>query len=315
MSFMNKVKNFFYEDIEEDDDDELLRKEALKREEKLRKKEEKKKLQIEKEERIDTPSNPNLSERELFKSEKTFNFPMDIGDNIFDDDDTEIIKEESRSSIKEEKNIYARSINRPAPTPAERISSYKQSTESNNEPKKFHPSPVVSPVYGVLDKNYTVEDVVDRNLSKTKEFSIEKKTVDFDSVRNRAYKELDEEIEKTLNGTKDIFYNLDEEIREESNETIDDYQEEPYDKDETDDVVITYEQNDDYQEPIEEEKEDLDDINFETPDVKIPKEDEEVNKEEDDSYDETPAEKEEKEDLFNLIDNMYSDEEDEEEED
>ena len=309
MRFMNKVKNFFYEDVEEDDDDELLKKEALKREEKLRKKEEKRKLQIQKEEKIDTPSNPNLTERELFKSEKTFNFPMDIGDNIFDDDDTEVIKEESRSTVKEEKNIYARSINRPSPvpTPQERISSYKQSVEKNEEPKKFHPSPVVSPVYGVLDKNYTVEDVVDRNLSKTKEFSIEKKTVDFDSVRNRAYKELDEEIEKTLNGTKDIFYNLDEEIKEESNGLIDDYKEEPYDKDENDDVVITYEQTDNYQEQAEEEKDDLDDINFETPDVKIPKED-------DDSYDETPAEKEEKEDLFNLIDNMYSDEEDEEEE-
>ena len=43
------------------------------------------------------------------------------------------------------------------------------------EPKKFHPSPVVSPIYGVLDKNYTVDDVVDRSLSKTKEFSLEKK--------------------------------------------------------------------------------------------------------------------------------------------
>ena len=65
----------------------------------------------------------------------------------------------------------------------------EKTTVETNEPKKFRPSPVVSPVYGILDKNYTVDDVVDSNLSKTKEFSLEKKVVDFDTVRNKAYKE------------------------------------------------------------------------------------------------------------------------------
>ncbi len=277
MSFLNKVKNFFYEDIEDDEEDIRL--------------EERRKQFIEKEKKLDIQeTNNDLSERELFKSEKTFNFPMDIGDNIFDDDKEEV-KEESRSSIKEEKNIYARPLNRTNSRVTERMTSYKSTVEKKEEPKKFRPSPVVSPIYGVLDKNYSVDDVVDNNLSKTKEFSYEKKIVDFDSVRNKAYKELDEEIERTMNGSKNIFYNLDEdEVKEENTNTISDYINEPYDKNENkeDDVIITYNDS-------EEDEED-----FTTPDVSItnPKEEK----------------KEEKEDLFNLIDNMYSDDDDEEDE-
>ena len=283
MSFLNKVKNFFYEDIEEDEED-------IRLEEK--RKEERRKQFLEKERKLDIQNtNNDLSERELFKSEKTFNFPMDIGDNIFDDEKDEP-KEESRSSIKEEKNIYARPLNRTNSRVTERMTSYKSTVEKKEEPKKFRPSPVVSPIYGVLDKNYSVDDVVDNSLSKTKEFSYEKKIVDFDSVRNKAYKELDEEIERTMNGSKNIFYNLDEdEVKEENTNTISDYINEPYDKNENkeDDVIITYNDS----EGDEEE--------FTTPDVSIsnPKEEK----------------KEEKEDLFNLIDNMYSDDDDDDEED
>lgn len=278
MSFLNKVKNFFYEDIEEDEED-------IRLEEK--RKEERRKQFLEKERKLDIQNtNNDLSERELFKSEKTFNFPMDIGDNIFDDEKDEP-KEESRSSIKEEKNIYARPLNRTNSRVTERMTSYKSTVEKKEEPKKFRPSPVVSPIYGVLDKNYSVDDVVDNSLSKTKEFSYEKKIVDFDSVRNKAYKELDEEIERTMNGSKNIFYNLDEdEVKEENTNTISDYINEPYDKNENkeDDVIITYNDS-------EEDEEE-----FTTPDVSIsnPKEEK----------------KEEKEDLFNLIDNMYSDDDD-----
>lgn len=282
MSFLNKVKNFFYEDIEDDEEDIRLEE---------RRKEERRKQFIEKEKKLDIQeTNNDLSERELFKSEKTFNFPMDIGDSIFDDDKEEV-KEESRSSIKEEKNIYARPLNRTNSRVTERMTSYKSTVEKKEEPKKFRPSPVVSPIYGVLDKNYSVDDVVDNNLSKTKEFSYGKKIVDFDSVRNKAYKELDEEIERTMNGSKNIFYNLDEdEVKEENTNTISDYINEPYDKNENkeDDVIITYNDS-------EEDEED-----FTTPDVSITKPKEEK--------------KEEKEDLFNLIDNMYSDDDDEEDE-
>ena len=323
MSFINKVKNFFYEDVEEDDE-EFEAREAAKREARLRKEEEKKRKQeqtrmerFQRQERVEPtkPSNDDLSERELFKAERTFNFPMDLGDDIFDE--TEIIpeiKEETRKEVKEEKNLYARPSKQPTAVTSVRPS-YK---EENVGPKKFQPSPVVSPVYGILDKNYTVDDVVERTLSKTKEFSLEKKSVDFDTVRNKAYKELDDEIEKTLTGKKDIFYNLEEEKKED----IEEYVEEEYDKNENDDdVIITYEGTDEEKKPVEEDL-NTDEIDF-TPDVEInvPTEEEPKKSRKKATKVETPEQEddeeqdEEKEDLFNLIDNMYSDEEDEEEED
>ena len=326
MSFINKVKNFFYEDVEEDDD-EFEAREALKREEKIRRREEKEKKRFELEEKHSKPivqeANNDLSERELFKSEKTFNFPMDIDDDIFEITETmPIEKEETRKQVKEEKNIYARPTR--SVTATSTRTTYKEESKVNNdEPKRFHPSPVVSPVYGILDKNYTVDDVVDKNLSKTKEFSLEKKTVDFDSVRNKAYKELDEEIEKTLTGNKDIFYNLeDEEKKEENTGDIDDFIEESYDKNENfdDEVKITYEGEEESKEEIEEakpvsnddEEEEEDDINFEKPDVEIPSSKEKKKRK---TKNVETEEENEKEDLFNLIDNMYNEEDDEEEED
>ena len=84
--------------------------------------------------------------------------------------------------------------------------------------KTFTPSPIISPVYGILDKNYTKDDIVDKKggmkrekvikpvvkaveknedsllTEKTKETVVE---VDIDSVRKKAYGTLSE-IEKNL---------------------------------------------------------------------------------------------------------------------
>ena len=325
MSFINKVKNFFYEDVE--DDEEYERNEMRKREEKERKRleklrekqrknEEKERLELSRTERIEDTSKEDLSERELFKSEKTFNFPMNMGDDIFDDT-TKMEPIEEKQETKEYKtstNIYA---SKPSKINEryENISKYQK--EEPNEPKKFKPTPVVSPVYGILDKNYTVEEVVEKNLSKTKEYSIDKKIVDFDSVRNRAYKELDEEIEKTLTGAKDIFYNLDDD--EKSEETVEEYSEPVQEVDDnTTEVVITYDDEEETpneevqnEEPIvetkEEDSEEEEDEDFSTPDVEIPV----VKKKR--TRRTKIEEKDEKEDLFNLIDNMYKDDDEEEE--
>ena len=330
MSFMNKVKNFFYEDVE--DDEEVVVKEKPKKETKidfksLLKRHEK----FDDEEELDIPEikekkNEDLSERELFKAERTFNFPMDLGDEIFDE-------EKEVTIIKEEKKPIERV---PEPVrPVQRTNSNTSSIYRNiskEEPKKeeetkhFRPSPVISPVYGILDKNYTVDDVVEKDLNKTKEFSIEKKSVDFDTVRNRAYKELDEEIEKTLTG--DIFYNLDnEEVKDE--EVTDDFD------DDNDSVIITYNDEDIneetsdiplnekedvssiQEEPITESESNIDESNEEddlVPDVKIEPKEEVKKVTKRSKKKEEPEIEEEKEDLFNLIDNMYTDEDDEEDE-
>lgn len=304
MSFMNKVKNFFYEDVEEDVEDTVV-------EEKKKifnpfKKEPKVEENVEvKEEPVDVKqeANNDLSERELFKAERTFNFPMDLGDEIFDDEDK--VEEKKEEPVRREpvrEQTYTRSI-------YHNIS--REEPKKTDEKKKFRPSPVISPVYGILDKNYTVDDVVD--VDKTKEFSLDKKIVDFDSVRNRAYKDLDEELERTMNN--DIFYNLNEEEKEDELQV-----EEPS-------VIITYDEIEEEVAPVEAEE-----VEFKEPEVIVPKDKEEPIPEEEEDDDiapdvkiEAPAKtkkratkkeapkKEEKEDLFNLIDNMYNEDDEEEE--
>ena len=113
-----------------------------------------------------------------------------------------------------------------------RLDSDRYKINSAPVKKSFTPSPIISPVYGILDKNYTKEDIVDKKdgmkrekivkpvvkkeESKTiaeaeaeidsteKKVVIEKSTtsvVDIDSVRKKAYGEL-EDLEKTLTDLK-----------------------------------------------------------------------------------------------------------------
>lgn len=106
---------------------------------------------------------------------------------------------------------------------------------SSTPKKTFTPSPIISPVYGILDKNYTKDDIVDKkdglkrekvvkpvekkNVGKTiedaekeleKEVAVESvkpvikeevSIVDIDSVRKKAFGEL-EDLEKTFTDLK-----------------------------------------------------------------------------------------------------------------
>ena len=72
------------------------------------------------------------------------------------------------------------------------------------ERKIFKPTPIISPVYGILDKNYHKEDIVSRNEVKTPELS------PIDTVRNKAYGTLEDELENTLFGTNSILFKKDE---------------------------------------------------------------------------------------------------------
>ena len=71
------------------------------------------------------------------------------------------------------------------------------------KPKKFKPSPVISPVYGVLDKKD------DSSLNtKSKSSSLEhtkEMVINFDTIRQKAYGSLADDIENEMNTTtKDI---------------------------------------------------------------------------------------------------------------
>lgn len=67
------------------------------------------------------------------------------------------------------------------------------------EKKAFTPSPIISPVYGVLNENYKKEDIVSKR-DKTPF----KEVLDLDSVRKKAYGTLEDDIEASLNSVDEV---------------------------------------------------------------------------------------------------------------
>jgi len=112
-----------------------------------------------------------VSEREIFKSDNTFNFPA------FDEEEFESVMPKRTNNVmdyerkKQEKRVEYKRVER---------------KEEASAPKaKFKPSPIISPVYGILDKNYTPEDITSRTDTINR-------TLDVDSVRKKAFGSLEE---------------------------------------------------------------------------------------------------------------------------
>ena len=104
--------------------------------------------------------------------------------SYFDDDDfvDEYYEKKEVVVEPEVKKIYGGSAN----------SVYDSIINSENEHKpygesagKFHPTPIISPIYGVLDKNYRKEEVIDKKDRPSSYVS--RKDVDLDSIRKKAY--------------------------------------------------------------------------------------------------------------------------------
>lgn len=109
------------------------------------------------------------SERDLFKTDSGFKFP-DFDEEEFKSSmpkrtKTTNVLEYERKKSTEKRTDYGR---------YERVE-----TKEIVEKKKFKPSPIISPVYGVLNQDYKPEDIKD----KTEEIQ----TLDFDEVRKRAF--------------------------------------------------------------------------------------------------------------------------------
>ena len=206
MGLFNKLKNaLFEEDIETpvETTDEI----------KTAKKEEEKKQIVAPVEEKKEIKKPNVfleedNERELFKAENTFKFP--------DFDEEEFQSSYKPPVEKVEKEEYL--------TPKEKFDRVKPITysydkdpktvrkepkiEPKEEPTKktFKPSPVISPVYGILDKNYKKEDIV--TVGKKNEEEKPKKKIDIDVIRKKAFGTLEDDIERTFDSTEEEFYKM-----------------------------------------------------------------------------------------------------------
>jgi len=205
---MEKLKNVFFEEVPDDEDEEELPQTFAKKIEVPKKNISVPKVEPEVK-RVEKPIireevyeevevNP-LKEEEVYEEKTENTFPM-----MFDDDDfleDKKMKEMDNTfatpgSIsreeKEEKELYhgkkelsyIESVRKPN-------YSYSKSYYEEKETKGFKPSPIISPVYGVLDKNYRKEEVVTKKEVK---ITSGRTNFDLDTIRNKAFGNDDEEI-------------------------------------------------------------------------------------------------------------------------
>lgn len=278
MGVFTKLKNIFYDEeyIEEADEDIKIEK-PVKREFKR---------EIKKEEVDDTPRVSEIkitgyvdepvtpkkperevakeepsykNERELFKPEKSsFNFTQ------FDDEE-----------LPPRRNVMDYEL---------RTSSYKKEVQKPVEveqPKVFKPSPVISPIYGILDKDYRKEEIVAKSKEKERVVASNDSATTYDSVRKKAYGTLEDDLEDTLNTMNKLSTNTIKESINDINDAVD---------------AINTKANkiENYISKVEEQ----------TPDVSIGELEDKV-KETIDVSNDTVSDSTLEHDLFNLIDSMY----------
>lgn len=300
MGLFGKIKNIFYDEEIVDVPEEPKRVEKPKIEEV---KVEKKVEPIKRE----TPvinTTPTYSEREIFTREttNTFKFPM------LDEEEVKPVRtrvnalESARMEKKKEETEKARTD--------KYKDLFKENTTTSSKPDRiFKPSPVISPVYGVLDKNYTREEIIERQENITR--TTNPKDMNYDAVRRKAYGTLEDELESTLSklSEPEIHEKVEKPVTKEEEKSIEDLLNE-----------IEGNRNmsiGDIEEKIkdkmeEEEQESISDDEFlkefmartSKKEEETIKEEKATTKEED-----VDADKTLEHDLFNLIDSMYEDKE------
>ena len=231
---------------------------------------------------------PKLSEEEPKKEEKkknNFSFPL-----IDDEEDLDFATEKRSNKYKEqpkkeEKKKYDYLSSTDYKYKSDAYTANRNNLYEPGEAKKpFTLSPIISPVYGVLNENYRKEDIVEKNSSR------DRNRVDLDSVRRKAYGTLEDEIEASLNKNDDVL----EEVSSKTDMTLDSLKDDGLS---VHDLLVENEFNDEIFDIGTEEinPDDEDESRLEVPKTNSVKKD--VVKE--DSSDDD-------DDLFDLIDSLYT---------
>ena len=286
---LNKMKSFLFDEVED------------KEEKKESKKERRKKIEVE----------------EAFNSSPVIEKPVDEDTYSYDFDDytsesvdTEMLDiTKSRTEKKEFKipdltdNDFFLPEKEPVaeiqPVIEERPLLY-QGSKRKEETRRFKPSPNISPVYGLLDeKGNTIndEDQITKTVSNKEEIS-------FDAVRKKAYGNMDEELENTLkklNGKT-----IEEAEKENEEELLRVKKNGKKDKRKQEEVKLESIEEDKKQDIPQEKSEEIGEDEMILPSVSfkeidVNSSDEPVSGNDDDEDEETKEQ-----DLFNLIDTMYS---------
>ena len=319
MGLLDKLKNVFFEEeyVEVEEPEKIEPKEKVTVAKKIETPEMKRKEeQVLKEE----PKEVNLEETKEMERpsrEKEHRFPMNFDDKDFEVEKTielepvkekkEIEIEEKEEPIVEQRTVEYRyeeySYEEPVhESREEKMNNYqglyeggkeRQEKQEKQEKSGFTPSPIISPIYGILNKNYKKDEIVSKREVRLSQTSTKK--ADLDVVREKAYGDLAGEISASIE--EDLF----EETKEPTNDIKEDLLYDLNDEESPTVKVVTVGDAEEY----------FNDLGLEyNVDYKVEREDAKAEKEEREnnkiSIDESS---DDDKNLFDLIYSMYEDKE------
>ncbi len=200
-----KKKSFFFKD-DEDEEEEKVSKKALDNFLEEDNQEEKSDIKISEIEVTKTV--PMMFDVDDFYDEENVSFD---GDNKKENNKIETFKRENRE-YSEKNELYS---DKKEESYSDDISdkpvySYSKTTHYEERGTKgFKPSPIISPIYGILDKNYRKEEVVTKRETRVSGMYTKP---DLDTVRNKAFAKVEkeeiikkQEPKKSYNSEKKVY--------------------------------------------------------------------------------------------------------------
>lgn len=193
MKLLDKIKDLFMDEVSEDDEIELEEenKEDYKEpprdvlpkvmRDTIKKEEEKVELKVKPEEFVKKEEKREIVEENVVP-QRRFNFPLDFEDEL-----------PRERNVRQNTNI---NVLKAEKEKEKKVSELYPKKEEVKEKPKFKATPVISPVYGILDKNYHKDEVKE----KTEEVVMKRpsKKVDFETVRKKAFGNLADDIKDNL---------------------------------------------------------------------------------------------------------------------
>ena len=237
MGLIDKFKNMFTEEVEEDEKDEKEVEEVETKKEKIKTIAEKPVIKIE-EEKPKQHVTPTRT-RKIYDDDEIIVKKYEPKDPIIKKEEViELKKEEPVVKKREEKFVFPvyfdesdfEKIERPKtikketiPVEPKKIDVKKEKVKNEvygskiEQPEKhiFKPTPIISPIYGVLNKNYNQENITAKKVTHS-EYRSSAKPLTIDDVRKKAYGMNNNQDEVI---TKSSIFN-DTEENEEKNENI-----------------------------------------------------------------------------------------------
>jgi len=181
MKFFDKVKSMFTEEAVEEEEEEIQVE------------------QIKKEVTHVAIESPNAKEEveEVTKPTREIKSEQQPAKNsiFFSDHDFDDLNKPRHVQPKDKKDEY---FSKEELAKMYGVNAMKEKKEEKKE-REFKPTPIISPIYGILDKNYHKEDIVEKKEAKSTYKPNSRYSID--SVRNKAYGTLEEQLQDEVLNT------------------------------------------------------------------------------------------------------------------